>query len=38
MSTEKTLYARSESKCELCGAQDDLGVYEVTPESNGGCR
>ena len=35
MSTEKALYARSESKCELCGATENLGVYEVPPNSNG---
>ncbi len=35
MSTEKALQARSESKCELCGATEELGVYEVPPSSNG---
>ncbi len=35
MSTEKELHARSESKCELCGARDRLGVYEVPPNSDG---
>ena len=35
MSTEKALLARSESKCELCGATENLGVYEVPPTSNG---
>ena len=35
MSTEKELQARSESKCELCGATENLAVYEVPPESNG---
>ena len=35
MSTENELYARSESKCELCGASNELGVYEVPPSSNG---
>ncbi|MCX5865663.1 MAG: PhnA domain-containing protein [Deltaproteobacteria bacterium] len=34
MSTEKTLQARSESKCELCGATEGLGVHEVPPSSN----
>jgi protein PhnA len=29
MSIEKTLHERSGSKCELCGASDDLNVYEV---------
>jgi len=35
MRTEKTLHTRSESKCELCGAPENLGVYEVPPSSNG---
>jgi protein PhnA len=35
MSTEADLQARSESKCELCGATDNLDVYEVPPASNG---
>ena len=35
MSTEKALHARSESKCELCGATESLGVYEVPPNSDG---
>lgn len=35
MSTEKTLHTRSESKCELCGATEGLGVHEVPPSSNG---
>lgn len=35
MSTEKTLLARSESKCELCGATEALGVYEVPPRATG---
>jgi protein PhnA len=35
MSTEKELHARSESKCELCSAAEDLSVYEVPPEPNG---
>lgn len=35
MSTEKELLARSESKCELCEATDNLKVYEVPPTSNG---
>ena len=34
MSTEKTLHARSQSKCELCAATESLGVYEVAPNSN----
>ncbi len=35
MSTEIALHARSESKCELCGALEGLAVYEVPPDSNG---
>lgn len=35
MSTEKALHARSESKCELCGATDDLGVYGIPPDADG---
>ncbi len=35
MSTEKALQARSESKCELCSATENLSVYEVPPTSNG---
>jgi len=35
MSTEKELQARSESKCELCSATENLNVYEVPPTSNG---
>lgn len=35
MNAEKTLQARSETKCELCGATDGLGVYEIPPASNG---
>jgi len=31
MSIETELQARSESKCELCGAEENLGVYEVAP-------
>ena len=34
MSTEQELHARSESKCELCGATENLVVYEVPPEAN----
>lgn len=34
MSLERELKARSGSICELCGSQDNLTVYEVTP-SNG---
>jgi len=35
MNIESELQARSESKCELCGASDALGVYEVGPTSDG---
>lgn len=35
MSSEQALQARSESKCELCGAKDNLAVYEIPPTSNG---
>ena len=35
MSIEKALHVRSDSKCELCGATENLGVYEVPPESDG---
>jgi protein PhnA len=31
MSIEKTLLQRSESKCELCGSEAELNVYEVPP-------
>jgi len=36
MSTETTLLARSGSKCELCSAEDNLAVYEIPPDSDGG--
>ena len=35
MSTEQALLKRSESKCELCSAADNLNVYEVPPASDG---
>ena len=35
MSTEKALRERSESKCELCSATDNLSVYEIPPSSDG---
>jgi protein PhnA len=35
MTTEQALLARSGSKCELCGATENLGVYEVPPDSDG---
>jgi len=33
MSIEKLLHQRSESKCELCGATDNLTIFEVPPDS-----
>jgi len=33
MSLEVSLMERSNSKCELCSATEDLAVYEVPPES-----
>ena len=36
MSIEKSLHERCESKCELCGETETLGVYEVPPNSNAG--
>ncbi|HHJ35680.1 MAG TPA: PhnA protein [Gammaproteobacteria bacterium] len=33
MSIEEELKQRSEGKCELCSSTDNLGVYEVPPES-----
>jgi protein PhnA len=35
MSTEEALRARSGSACELCGAAETLGVYEVPPTCEG---
>jgi len=35
MNAEKELQARSESKCELCGATENPGVYAVPPASDG---
>jgi len=35
MYTQATLLLRSASKCELCGANDELAVYEVPPDSDG---
>ncbi len=32
---EKELYARSGSKCELCGTVSDLKIYEVPPAKKG---
>ena len=34
MSTEQLLLTRSDSKCELCGAADNLSVYNVPPHSD----
>lgn len=34
MSIETALHARSESKCELCSATDNLLVYEIPPVSS----
>ena len=34
MSVEKEILARSGSKCELCGATNELKVYEVPPTYN----
>ncbi len=34
MSIEKMLIARSESKCELCGAAESLSPYGVPPDSD----
>ena len=31
---EQELQQRSESKCELCSASEDLNIYEVPPNSN----
>ncbi len=33
MNTEKTLHSRSDSKCELCGATENLSVYETLATS-----
>lgn len=35
MSLEKELQERSQSTCELCGATENLGVYEVPPDADG---
>lgn len=35
MSIEKELQNRSQSKCELCSAIENLSIYEIPPESNG---
>ncbi len=36
MSIERELNKRSGSKCELCGAEENLKVYNVLPTKNGG--
>ncbi|SHF73448.1 phosphonoacetate hydrolase [Flavobacterium segetis] len=36
MSIERELNKRSGSKCELCGATENLNVYEVLPTKKGG--
>ncbi|SHM02211.1 PhnA domain-containing protein [Flavobacterium xanthum] len=36
MSVERELNKRSGSKCELCGATENLKVYEVLPAKKGG--
>jgi protein PhnA len=36
MTLEATLLARSESKCELCSATENLVAYEVPPSADGG--
>ncbi len=35
MNIEKELHTRSESKCELCSASDNLKIYEVAPAKSG---
>jgi len=35
MNTEQSLHKRSESRCELCSATENLEVYEVPPNSTG---
>ena len=36
MSIERELSKRSESKCELCGTEENLKVYTVLPTQKGG--
>jgi protein PhnA len=36
MSLERELSKRSDSKCELCGAAENLKIYEVLPIKKGG--
>ncbi len=33
--TEKELHSRSDAKCELCGNDSKLSVYEIPPQSDG---
>ena len=35
MNIEQELQTRSDSKCELCSAEETLVVYEIPPDSNG---
>ncbi len=35
MSIEQTLQQRSDSKCELCGSESNLAVYEIPPDFDG---
>ena len=35
MSLEKSLQDRSGNKCELCGAEENLGTYQVGPNAHG---
>jgi len=35
MSMEQELRARAEDKCELCGAPENLNIYDVPPASDG---
>lgn len=35
MTLEEKLVAHSENSCELCTAKDDLGMYEVPPQTGG---
>ncbi len=35
MSIEQTLQERSGSKCELCGSESNLAVYEIPPDFDG---
>lgn len=36
MSTEKILYERSFSKCELCSSEKDLSCYDIPPSGDSG--